>query len=60
MTSECPVSFITAESIGLLEEYWVRKTVGGQVDVHSMPARLVDAWQILDAEFAGETENGKQ
>jgi hypothetical protein len=51
--STCPTSYITGESIALLEEYGVWK-VFGHADYRRLPARLADAICLLERELTGE------
>jgi adenosine deaminase len=49
----CPTSYITAESIALLEEFHAWKLVGVS-DVYQLPARVVEAIFILENELRSE------
>jgi hypothetical protein len=49
-TSECPKSFITAESVAWLEEFQVWKRFG-YPHVGEMTARQVEAMLVLEAEL---------
>jgi hypothetical protein len=55
----CPVSYITPESIGLLEEFHVWKLFG-TTNPYELPARVVEAICILENERRSETQNGEQ
>jgi hypothetical protein len=46
----CPKSYITAESEGLVEEFLVRRRLGG-VRFEELSARQVEAFLILDKEL---------
>ena len=54
----CPKSFITAESITLLEEFAVWRQFGGAGG--TLTARQVDGFAILDQMLAKELKNGRQ
>jgi hypothetical protein len=58
-TDTCPVSYITAESIALVQEFYAWKLFGG-VDLYSLPARTVDGFCILEQELRLEIKNGEQ
>lgn len=51
--SECPKSLITPESEEWVERYQVGR-VFGFGDLIAMPARLVDAFCVLEKELAAE------
>jgi hypothetical protein len=55
----CPTSFITAESMALLDEYHAWKLLGGR-DFYELPARLVEAIFILEKEWRSEQNNGQK
>jgi hypothetical protein len=55
----CPTSYITAESIGLLEEFHAWKLVGAG-SVYDLPARLVEAIFVLENELRTESNNGRK
>ncbi len=52
---ECPTSFVTGESLALAADFMIAQQIrrgplsGG---FYAWPARLVDAWLALGAEFA--------
>jgi hypothetical protein len=56
---ECPRSYISAESVSLLETYAVWDALG-QSATERMPARVVDAILTLRAEEAREKSHGEQ
>jgi hypothetical protein len=58
-TDTCPVSYITAESIALVQEFQAWKLIGC-ADVYSLPARTVDGFWILENELRVEIENERQ
>ncbi len=55
----CPKSYITAESVTLLEEFGARRRLGG-TDVAELSARQVDAFMILEKALTEELRNGRQ
>lgn len=54
---ECPKTYITGESLTLLEEFQAWK-LGGIQDWYEMPARTVDALLALELELRREQERG--
>lgn len=58
-TSECPKSFITAESLEFIERYQAGR-VFGFGDVLRLPARVVDAFCVLELEMAKEKRDGNE
>ena len=54
----CPRSFITAGSESLVEEYFVRKRLGG-LNFEELSARQVEAFVILEQALGGERNNGQ-
>jgi len=54
---ECPKTFITGDSLALLEEFQAWK-LGGIQDWRGLPARTVDAFQVLELELRREMERG--
>ncbi|MEO8660911.1 MAG: hypothetical protein ABI693_20740 [Bryobacteraceae bacterium] len=57
MSTDCPVSAITGESIALLEEYAAWKVLRGGASPRNLPAKVVDALQVLEVELIGEDRN---
>jgi hypothetical protein len=55
----CPTSYITSESIALLEEFQVWKLLGAG-NVHDWPARLVEAIFVLENELRAEGNDGEK
>jgi len=49
-SSECPKSFVTAESMACLEQYLVRRKLGHK-GVEDLSAREVEAFLILENEL---------
>lgn len=54
----CPKSYITAESVGLVEEFLVRRRLGG-IKVDELTARQVEAFLILEKALAKEMKHGE-
>ena len=52
-TGTCPKSYVTAESVGLIEEFLVRRQLGGAA-YEEMSARKVEAFLMLERELARE------
>jgi hypothetical protein len=55
----CPTSFITAESIALLEEFHAWKLLGAG-RVYDLPARLVEAIFVLENELRTASNDGQK
>ena len=55
----CPVSYITAESIALLEQFHAWKLFGS-ANPYCLPARLVEAICILESEHRSEIVSGNE
>jgi hypothetical protein len=55
----CPTSYITAESIALLEEFHAWKLCGGG-SVYDLPARLVEAIFVLEHELRTARDDGQK
>ena len=53
MLPVCPTSYITAESLALVEEFFVRRRLGA-MDFTRLSARRVDAFLLLEDELAKE------
>jgi hypothetical protein len=58
VSHECPKSFITAESIAMVERFYVRKEFGG-VAGDELSARDAEGFVILQKEWQMEQQNGK-
>ncbi|MBZ5724875.1 MAG: hypothetical protein LAP87_07740 [Acidobacteriia bacterium] len=54
----CPKSYITAESESLVEEFFVRRRLGG-FDIEGLSARQVEAFVILERALAAERNDGQ-
>ena len=57
-SEECPKSFVTGESLALVEEFFVRRRLGMEYSV-GMEARKVDAFLILRDEMEREERDGE-
>jgi predicted Ser/Thr protein kinase len=57
-SEECPKSFVTGESLALVEEFFVRRRLGIE-DSIELEARKVDAFLILRDEMEREERDGK-
>ena len=53
--TECPRSYISAESLAWVEEYLVRRRLG-EVRVEELSAREAEAFLILEHEMAAERD----
>jgi hypothetical protein len=58
-TTECPKSYITAESTARLEQFQVSKRFGFP-NAAETPAREVEAMLVLEAELAEEVKRGQE
>ncbi len=56
-TEECPKSFITGDSLALIDEFFVRRRLGIQESIET-DARKVDAFLILRDEMDREERDG--
>ena len=59
MLTSCPKSYITGESMVLLEEFNLRKRFGS-IDPTELTAREADAFAILDHELLLEVKHGER
>lgn len=57
-TTECPVSYVSGESMALLEDFYAQHALGGKRDVLDWPARRVDAFALLRGELRKVSEAG--
>jgi len=55
--TSCPTSYITSDSIALLEEFHAWKLFG-TADYYKLPARVVHAICILEQELRAEERSG--
>jgi hypothetical protein len=53
----CPRSIITSQSVTWLEEYLVRRRLGGP-DLEKLGAREAEAFLILEAQWEAEVDRG--
>lgn len=60
MTTACPVSLISAQSVSLLEEFSAQKTLGARLSIHQTRAKVIDAFQILEGELLAERIHDEQ
>jgi hypothetical protein len=51
--ASCPTSYITPESVALIEEFQAWKLIGA-TDMYRMPARLVETIFVLENELRSE------
>lgn len=56
-SDECPTSLITGESLGLLEEFFVRRRLGIAESLET-EARKIDAFLILRDQMEREENHG--
>ena len=57
--STCPTSYITAESIALIEEFHAWRLLGA-TSAYDLPARVVEAFFILENELRAELNDGQK
>ena len=50
-TTECPVSYVSGESMAFLEDFYAHQALGGGEKILEWPARRVDAFALLKAEL---------
>ncbi len=55
----CPTSYVTAESKTLVEEFWLRRRLGG-FRADQLTAREAEAFFLLEQELAMEIKDGEQ
>ena len=56
--TSCPTSYISSESLALLEEFHAWKLFGA-ADVYRLPARTVEAIFVLENELRMERNDGQ-
>ena len=56
-SEECPKSFIRGESLGLVEEFFVRRRLG-MAETLELDARKIDAFLILREQMEQEERYG--
>ena len=49
-TEQCPVSYVTGESLAWVEDFWAHEALGEPDDLLGWPARRVDAFLVLKVE----------
>jgi hypothetical protein len=54
----CPKSCVTGDSLALIEEFWVRRRLGA-MKLGELSARQVEAFSILEREYAAEINSGQ-
>lgn len=57
MSTECPRSYISPESVSWLEAFHVWR-LGGKEELGCYSAKSVEAFSILESELLKERENG--
>jgi hypothetical protein len=55
----CPKSIITAEMLRWIDEYYVWK-LSGRTDLRRYPARMAEAFLVLEQELRAEQNNGRE
>ena len=55
----CPTSYITSESMAMLEEFNAWKLFGTS-DCYSLPARTVEAISVLENELRSERDDAEK
>ena len=58
-TESCPKSYITAESEWMVEDFLVRRRVGG-TRFEDLSARQVEAFAMLEEALDAETRDGRR
>jgi len=56
--TNCPTSYVTPESLSLLEEFHAWKLFG-TTDVYRLPARTVEAFGVLENELRSERNDAQ-
>ena len=57
--TSCPTSYISVQSLSFLEEFHVWKLFGC-ADVYKIPARLAEAFFVLEGELRSEGEHAAE
>lgn len=57
--STCPKSYMTGESLALVEEFLIRRRLGG-IEFSRLSARQVEAFAILEKMLTAEIIDGQQ
>ena len=59
-TTVCPKSYVSAESMGWIEEFAVHRMLGAALNnLSRLPARTVDAFCVLEQEMAKERSHAR-
>jgi hypothetical protein len=58
VAEECPQSYITAESLAYIEEFFTWKLFG-HADHYTLAAKTVDAFFVLEREWLKEQRHGQ-
>jgi len=56
--TSCPTSYVTSESMALLEEFYAWKLLGSE-GLYNVPARVVDGIFVLESELRAEGNDGQ-
>ena len=48
---ECPVSYITGDSVAAVEDFLVHQALEGRTELLNWPSRRVDAFAVLGSEL---------
>jgi hypothetical protein len=56
--STCPRSYATGESLALVEEFLIRRRLGG-IRADELDARRVEAFLVLEKALEAETNDGQ-
>jgi hypothetical protein len=54
------VSYVSGESMALLEDFYAHRTLGSAQDILEWPARRVDAFVLLQAELSKVEQEASQ
>jgi hypothetical protein len=56
--STCPKSYVTGESLAVVEEFLIRRRLGG-IRAAELDARRVEAFLVLEKALEAETNDGQ-
>jgi hypothetical protein len=59
VVGECPKSYVSAESMALVEDFSFRRRFG-QMDLTQLTARQAEAFMVLESELAREIKDGDE
>ena len=59
VVSECPKSYVSAESMAFVEDFSFRRRFG-QMDLTHLTARQAEAFMVLESELAREIKDGDE